>query len=877
MQVITSHTNADFDTLASMMAAKRLYPAARLVWAGSLERALGTALESLELPHRVERVTDIELDAVDMLILVDVRHASRIGPFAGIIGRKGLDIHIYDHHPEIPDAIHGSLEVIEPYGSTTTLLTMLLKERGIELAPVEATVMMAGIYEDTGHLSYRSTTVADYEASAFLLSFGADLSRVSELLKHELSPDEVALLNSLLQSRVVYTVGGVEVSVVEGSLDEYSGEIASLAEKIAQMGGVRNLFMVVDSGDRVHVVARSSESSVDVGAVLRELGGGGHAGAASATIKGVTVIEARERLLALLKERLVPARRAEEIMSYPPISTGPDTTLSAVMLTMRRYNVNAMPVVDEGKIAGVVTRQVVDKAIYHGLGSAEVGEYMTTECDTVDVATTVDEIRKRTVSHGARLLPVEQEGKLVGVITRTDLLKLLQEELSVTPVGRGAGKIRRVEGLLGEKLPEWLFEVLKEAGVVAERMGFKLYLVGGVVRDLLLRRENLDIDIVVEGGDGIEFANEFASEYARGHEGEKGLHVRAHSRFKTAVVIFPDGFKIDVATARLEYYDKPGSLPTIEQSSLKLDLYRRDFIINTLAISLNPPVFGRLIDFFGAQRDLKDGRIRVLHNLSFVEDPTRVIRAVRFSEKFGFKIDKHTVKLIKSAARSGLIGNVSGIRLFDELKHLFAEEAPVRALSRLQELGVLGFIHPSIAWDAPLEALFERARDSLAWYRLLYRDEGIEEWLVYLLALSVSLSESELSALAEELNIAGRRRLEVLGRRDAAKRALGRIETGTVGTGSALWALCRPFPTETLLYMMACTESDEAREALSHFITRLGDETTLLKGTDLLEMGVAEGPEVGQVLASILSERLDGKIETLQEEREFVLEKVHKK
>jgi tRNA nucleotidyltransferase (CCA-adding enzyme) len=168
-------------------------------------------------------------------------------------------------------------------------------------------------------------------------------------------------------------------------------------------------------------------------------------------------------------------------------------------------------------------------------------------------------------------------------------------------------------------------------------------------------------------------------------------------------------------------------------------------------------------------------------------------------------------------------------------------------------------------------------RDSLAWYRLLYRDEAIEEWLVYLLALSVSLTESELSDLAKELNIEGRRRLEVLDARDAAKRALGRIETGLLGTGSALWTLCRHFRTETLLYMMACAESDEAREALSHFITRLNDERTLLKGTDLLEMGVPEGPEVGEVLASILSERLDGKIETLQEERDFVLKKVHKK
>ncbi len=868
MEVITSHINADFDTLASMIAARRLYPGARLVWSGSIERALTTALKGLDLPCAVEKPSDIDMDSVERLILVDVRHASRIGPFAGIVGRQGLDIHIYDHHPEVTGAIRGSVEVIKPYGSTATVLSLLLKERGFELTSIEATLFMAGIYEDTGNLTYRSTTMADYEAAAFLFPFGADLSLVSEMLRHELSPSEVALLNDLLQSRMIYTVGDVDVSIVEGSLDEYRGEISTLAEKITEVGGVKNLFMLVDSGDRVHVVARSSESRVDVGAVLRELGGGGHKGAASVTLKGVTVIQARERLLVVLKEMLVPVRRAEEIMSFPPITVTPVAGLKEVLVIMRRYNVNALPVVDSGDISGVITRQVVDKALYHGLDNAAVSDYMMTECETVDVSTSVDEIRDKVVKHGQRLLPVERGDELVGVITRTDLLKLLQEELSATPAGTGSSRMRHVTGLMSEKLPEWLVEVLKEAGTVAERMGMKLYLVGGVVRDLLLRRENLDIDIVVEGGDGIEFAREFAS--------EKGLHVRAHSRFKTAVLVFPDGFKIDVATARLEYYEKPGSLPTIEQSSLKLDLYRRDFIINTLAVALHPSGFGGLIDFFGAQKDLKEHRIRVLHNLSFVEDPTRAVRAIRFSEKFGFKIDRHTLNLIRNAVKSGLVGNVSAIRLFDEFKHVFAEESPTRTVKRLYELGVVKFIHPSIEWNGSVEALFERARDTLVWYRLLYRDEEAEEWLVFLLVLTGPLTESELVALAEELKVSGRRRLNVLGSRGAALRALGRIENGAVGTGSTLYNLCRPFPVETLIYMMARSEGEATREAISHYITRLGSESSLLRGSDLITMGVSEGPEVGTILEKILALRLDGEIESIEQEREFVLKQIDK-
>ena len=177
---------------------------------------------------------------------------------------------------------------------------------------------------------------------------------------------------------------------------------------------------------------------------------------------------------------------------------------------------------------------------------------------------------------------------------------------------------------MAERLPKDVLHLLRQVGEVAERLHFTAYAVGGFIRDLLLSRHNLDIDIVIEG-DGIRFARPW-------HPAD----ARSHREFGTAVVIFPDGFKIDVATARLEYYEYPAALPTVELSSLKLDLYRRDFTINTLAVKLNPGEFGILLDFFGAQRDVKEGRLRVLHNLSFVEDPTRIFRALRFEQRFGF-------------------------------------------------------------------------------------------------------------------------------------------------------------------------------------------------------------------------------------------------
>jgi tRNA nucleotidyltransferase (CCA-adding enzyme) len=538
----------------------------------------------------------------------------------------------------------------------------------------------------------------------------------------------------------------------------------------------------------------------------------------------------------------------------------PGTLITEAQKVIRRYNINALPVVDEGRVMGVITRQVLAKAVYHGLGKMPAGDYMTAEVDCVKTATSIDEIREKVISHGQRLLPVIRDGRIAGVITRTDLLKLLQEEISEKP--RAMQKRKSLGPLMKEQLPGWAIKILKDAGKTAEDLGFKSYVVGGFVRDLVLRRENLDMDIVIEGGDGIAFAVEFARRF--------GLRVKSHERFKTAVIVFPDGFKADVATARLEYYESPGALPTVELSSLKLDLYRRDFTINTLAVALNPARFGEVIDFFGGQRDIKEKSIKSLHNLSFVEDPTRALRAVRFSERFGFKIGKQTMHLIKNAVKLDLLGRLSGARLRDELVNVLNEDAPAGVVKRLSELGLLSLIHPAITWDDEGRSLFERTRETLAWHRLLYTRDKPSEWMVLFLALTDPLNDKELKAFAKRLMITGKRREAIISSRAAGLKALNRIGGGKGVTNSSLYAVINPLPLEVTIYLMARSKNEETRKALSTYITKLRGAETLLKGDDLKRMGVKEGPRVGEVLKALFKMRLDGEVGSKKDEEEFV-------
>jgi tRNA nucleotidyltransferase (CCA-adding enzyme) len=403
-----------------------------------------------------------------------------------------------------------------------------------------------------------------------------------------------------------------------------------------------------------------------------------------------------------------------------------------------------------------------------------VKDYMSAEVECVSTDTSIYEIREKAIGRGQRLLPVLKDGLIAGVITRTDILKLLQEELSERPSEKR--KRRSLKSLMNERLPRWAIKILKDAGATAGELGFKSYVVGGFVRDLLLRRENLDMDIVIEGGDGIVFAIEFAKRF--------NLRVKGHERFRTAVIVFPDGFKIDVATARLEFYERPGALPTVELSSLKLDLYRRDFTINTLAVALNPRRFGDLVDFFGGQKDIKEKTIKVLHNLSFVEDPTRALRAVRFSERFGFRIGGQTMNLIKNTVKLDLLSRLSGVRLRDELENVLMEDTAAGVVKRLASLGLLALVHPAIKWDEENQTLFERTKEVLAWHRLLYTKDTVSEWLVLFLALTDPLTEEELKALTKRLAIAGKKRQAIISSRSDGIRALNLLSSGRVKTRS---------------------------------------------------------------------------------------------
>ena len=869
--VITTHINADFDALASMLAAQKLYPDSLVVFPGSQEKNLRNFfIQSMVYLLNITNVKEIDVSKIERLVLVDTRQPHRIGIFESILNQPNLEIHIYDHHPPMENDIQGQVVVQEPVGATVTLLTEILSSKNIMITPDEATIMCLGIYEDTGSFTFPSTTEKDFTAAAFLLSKGANLNMISNLISREISPEQVAILNDMIQASNSYPINGIEVIFTSVTTDQYVPDFAFLVHKMVKMEDIDAIFAIAQMENKIYIVARSRIPEVDVGNIVTSLGGGGHAYAAAASIKDKTITQVEQALLELLYAKIEPRRLAKHLMSSPPIMIDEEISCRQAAELLTRYNINALLVTQKGSqtLSGIISRQIIEKALYHKLHDVPVREYMTTEMVSVPPTADILEIQENIIESKQRILPVIEKEIVLGVVTRTDLLNVLisQQKIDDTSaISQSQKQIRarkrNILNFMKERLSQRLLNILRDIGQVADEIDCAAYVVGGFVRDLFLYRSNEDVDIVIEG-DGIAFAKKFAT--------RAGARIHAYEKFGTAVIIFPDGFKIDVASARLEYYKFPAALPIVEMSSIRLDLFRRDFTMNTLAIQLNEDKFSTLIDFFSAQRDIKEKAIRVLHNLSFVEDPTRVFRALRFEQRFGFSIGKLTAGLIENAVKLDFFRRLSGRRVFTEIRLILEEENPAPAIVRLHDYRLLQVIHPLIELDNKLISLLNSTREVLAWHDLLFLEETYIKWAIYFMVLIQNCDQQITLEVCDRLELAPRYRKILLKDRFTAEAILNRMERKLPQDNSSLHKLLTGLSTEMILYMMVCARSRQVKRAISHYVTKLRHVTISVTGNDLMQRGLKPGPVYRDIMQAVLNAKLNDLLQTREDELAFV-------
>jgi tRNA nucleotidyltransferase (CCA-adding enzyme) len=417
------------------------------------------------------------------------------------------------------------------------------------------------------------------------------------------------------------------------------------------------------------------------------------------------------------------------------------------------------------------------------------------------------------------------------------------------------------------RLPARIFSRLEDAGRLAQQSGVAAFVVGGLVRDLLLGRATIDADIAVEG-DGMAFARRLAD--------RQGAALKIFERFATAYVVFPDRMKFDIATTRAGQPARPGvgnegawNAPAGESCPIEQDLMRRDFTINALAIHLNTGRFGQLLDPSGGLRDLQARAIRAVYDFSFRDDPARVYRAIRFERRFGFTIERRTRRLLKEAIASGLAHRLPGHRVKNELMLLLAEPAPALTIRRLAAFNLLHPIHPALRLTPHLMTLLAGLTNALEWWTRRFPDRKPDRPLVFFMALTDGLSAPAVHALMKRLVLPEGQAEKV---RTVARRLepiLRRLGRGRPLTPSRTYRLLIGLPDEGLILLVAEATSTSVKRLLSAYLTTYQPARLAISGKHLASMGLPSGPIYKAVLDRVLDAKLDGKITTERDEREL--------
>jgi tRNA nucleotidyltransferase (CCA-adding enzyme) len=893
MDLILCHTTADFDALGAAVGLTCLKPGSKIVLTGGAHPPVRDflALHRDEYPL-IER-RSVNPEKIRSLMVVDTQKRDRLGKAAIWFDLSNVqEIIVYDHHLAQDRDIPSTQLYLDEVGATTTLMVELLQKNHISLNCAQATVMALGIHVDTGSLTYKQSTPRDALALAWLMQQGANLSVISTYRDPGLSPQLQQLLSAALENLEYLCLRGYTIAWVTIRTDGFVPGLSGLASEIIDLTEsdavlLANEYPLSENDWRLTVIGRTQIPQTNLNHLFQPHGGGGHSQAASLNLRTTNSQPILQELLAGLKAQVPHPPTARDLMSSPVRTIRPETTIAEAQRILLRYGHSGLSVVNnQDSLIGIISRRDLDIALHHGFSHAPVKGYMTGNLKTITPDTSLPEIESLMVTYDIGRLPVLDDGRLVGIVTRTDILRELHQ---LTIQNRESKTENYIQNLglnteLENRLTPQLWELLTTASQEAEKRGWHLYLVGGAVRDLLLSEtENHtlminDIDLVVDGfhktanvGAGVELAKALQQIYPN-------ARLEIHGAFQTAALLWHkdpvlDSLWLDIATARTEFYPYPAANPEVEASSIRQDLYRRDFTINAMALRLTSPRAGELLDFFGGFIDLQNQQIRILHANSFIEDPTRIYRGVRFAVRFRFNIEPQTETYIRYAINSGVYDRTSQensktpalqTRLKTELKYILSAPYWQSALELLNNLGALQCIHPSLKLEAELYRQLNLLEHCL---RKFDQKQTLIYWQIRLEVLIAYLQPEYRVKVAKNLQLTD----DSITRLEKLSQIQSEVITllPTFAKPSQTLYLLRKYDLQTLI-LIALQSPRKIRKQIWQYLTNLGNIQPLLNGDDLKKLGYKPSPQYKQMLDDLLTVTVDGIIKDEAEAKEFL-------
>ena len=887
MDIILCHQTVDFDALGSAIGLSRLKSGAKIVLTGGAHPTVKNFLALYRDEFDFAEMRSINSNAIAIIYIVDTQKSDRLGAAADWLNLPNLKrIEVFDHHLDTNSDIRATEIHTEAVGAITTYITELLQEQNVTLTPFEATAMALGIHVDTGSLTFEQTTSRDARAIAWLMEQGANVTIIAEYNEPGLSNELQDLFKEALNNLKQTSVHGYTVATVLLQTKKFVSGLATLTARLIDLTESDVLLLghqyQRNDSQKLVVIGRSRIPETNLNQLFTPFGGGGHGQAASMSTQTDEPEQLFEQLLNELQQQIPQPPSARDIMSSPVRTIRPDVTIEQAQRILFRYGHSGLSVVDEGdSLVGIISRRDLDLAIHHGFDHAPVKGYMSRNLKTITSDTPLPEIESLMVTYDVGRLPVLEAGELIGIVTRTDVLRQLHDQRSDNQADPSDRKnlTSRLLPTLQKRLEPAIWQLLQQVTSAAQQRGWNLYLVGGGVRDVLLTSDSeplllQDIDLVVDGYHrsaddraGVELAQTIQAMYTN-------VSVSIHGEFQTAALSWHQdpvlgNLLIDIATARTEFYPYPAANPQVEASSIRQDLYRRDFTINALAVRLTSPKRGEfsrkgdLLDFFGGLLDLRSRQIRVLHANSFIEDPTRIYRAVRFAVRLGFTIEPQTQEYIDYALKSGVyeklrIGDRQApaltTRLRAELKYILQANYWKPALKLLSKLNALSCLHPDLSLTPALEWEIHCVSK---WLSYLESQSVSQHWLIRLEALIAHLKLNDRITVTNNLQLP----------KDSLQRLqqLKILETEVTTklnhctSPSQIYQTLHSYKTLGLI-LFAARSKKNIRRLVWQYITDFSQVKPLLNGQDLKTFGFKPGPLYKQILDDVLAATLDGKI-----------------
>ncbi|MDJ0729445.1 MAG: CBS domain-containing protein [Crocosphaera sp.] len=899
MDLILCHQTVDFDALGAAVGLSRLKVGSRIV----LTAGAHPKVKDFLALHRDE-ISLIELRSVNPkqirhLIVVDNQQINRLGKAADWLSLPQIkSVELYDHHINTVSDIPSHFQQIEPVGATTTLIVEKMQQENIKPNPIEATIMALGIHVDTGSLTFPQSTARDAKALAWLMEMGANVKIIAEYCDPGFTPQLQGIFTEALEQLEIKNIRGYQVGWVLIETENFVAGLSNLAERLIELTESDALLFAHSyhkrhndkpyPENRLIIIGRTRIEGTNLNQLFSVYGGGGHSQAASLMLRNV---DAEIKLKQVVEEFITQIPHpltARDLMSSPVRTIRPETTIEQAQRVLFRYGHSGLSVVDENDhLVGIISRRDLDLALHHGFSHAPVKGYMTKNLKTITPDTLLPDIESIMVTYDVGRLPVIDDDNLLGIVTRTDLLRQIHQQRKEVKDENGK-RVATVSCLLPSirnSLEPSIWKLLEEIAQEAEHKGWNLYIVGGAVRDLLLTENNQkvllqDIDLVVDGfhcsadvGAGVELASTIQEKYPN-------CRLSVHGEFQTAALLWhkdPEfgSLWLDIATSRTEFYPYPAANPEVEASSIRQDLYRRDFTINALAVKLTPPREGELLDFFGGLLDLKGKEVRVLHANSFIEDPTRIYRAVRFAVRLNFEVEPQTEAYIRYAIESGIyerlrlknhVAPALTTRLKAELKYILEANYWKPALQLLSDLDALKCLHNQVILD---DKIWWQIRCASRWLKYLDPDNNTGHWLI------------RLEILISQINIEERKQvgLNLQLPKDSTQRIKTVEETclelnQTLPKCQKISEKYKQLKSKKLpdLILVAVNSDKQIRRIIWQYLTQWSKVETPLNGNDLKRMEYKPGPKYKIVLDKLLSLTLDGEINSKQEAKKLVRE-----